>query len=289
MHETILISFDTSKRPDKFAPSHVVPPPSQRAVRVYVPTYRRPALLRRALESLRAQTLSHWVCEVHNDDPKDAFPGELVRNLDDPRIILHQHNRNLGAEETFNLFYRPTQEDYYSLLEDDNWWEPDFLETMLREMQVHPNITMAWCNQRIWQELPDGSWRDTGRLVGPTEPTTPRMVTFGNTRQIIGALHSNGAMLLRSRPGQIYATPSGWPFAAIEPLRERMIAHPLLYVSTPLAAFSITRKTARNGDRIRWATAQTMLAATFIKHANLRELGTFGPSRRRSRRPSSAD
>src|ERR1700739_258820 len=42
---------------------------SQAQVRVFVPTYRRPKLLPRALDSLLAQTFTEWECEVHNDDP----------------------------------------------------------------------------------------------------------------------------------------------------------------------------------------------------------------------------
>src|SRR5262245_17316131 len=119
--------------------------PERRAsVRVFVPTYRRPSLLPRALDSLRAQTFADWTCEVHNDDPGDRFPAELVRVLRDPRIELRCHERMLGAVATFNLLYRPTAEPFSSLLEDDNWWEADFLDTMVREMRARPDVTVAW-------------------------------------------------------------------------------------------------------------------------------------------------
>src|SRR5437868_5156255 len=110
-------------------------PDQNSLVRVFVPTYRRHRLLERALASLRAQTFAGWVCEVHNDDPTDQFPAELVKKIADPRIQIVVHERNLGAAGTFNLFYRGTQEPFYSLLEDDNWWECEFLENMIRELQ----------------------------------------------------------------------------------------------------------------------------------------------------------
>ena len=66
-------------------------------VRIYLPTYRRPALLPRALASLRAQTFTDWVCELHNDDPEDPAPGQLLAGLGDPRITLVTHKRNLGG------------------------------------------------------------------------------------------------------------------------------------------------------------------------------------------------
>lgn len=240
---------------------------AQALIRVFVPTYRRHALLPRALASLRAQTFKDWICEVHNDDPADSFPAELVEHLADPRIELHQHERNLGAIATFNLFYRPIKEPFFSLLEDDNWWESEFLDTMLHELSAHPDISLAWCNQKVWEELPDGSWRDTGQLVNAREEIGSRRVEFGNAKQIMGSLHGHGAALFRSRAESKYETPMNWPLAAIEALRERMIPHPLLYVPQPLAIFARTLRTARSDSRAEWAMVQTMLAATFIKHA----------------------
>lgn len=236
-------------------------------VRVFLPTYRRPALLPRALQSLLAQSLGDWTCEVHNDDPNDAAPASLVRSLGDARIELRQHERNIGANATFNLFYGSCAEPFYCLLEDDNWWEPEFLEVMIAAMRSRPQVAMAWCNQRIWEELPDGTWRDTGRFVNPAkESAAPEPVEFGRFQQMAGALHSNGAMIVRSRAGETYEVPIDWPFAAVEPFRERMIRHPLLFVSRPLAAYCQTIGTARSESRADWITAQTILATTFLKH-----------------------
>jgi glycosyltransferase involved in cell wall biosynthesis len=254
---------------------------------VFLPTYRRPKLLPRALDSLLAQTFRRWMCEVHNDDPGDTFPERLIESIGDRRIQLHQHRRNIGANATFNLFYRPAAEEFYSLLEDDNWWEPEFLDTMVAELRSHPEAIMAWCNQKIWQELPGGVWSDTGRLVSPTqEPELSTLVEFGRFEQMAGALHSNGAMMMRSRPGATYEVPIDWPFAAVEPFRERMMPHPLLFVAKPLAVYCQTIDTARRESLVDWLTAQTALAATFLKHCrDDAELASFFVAARRMRPP----
>jgi glycosyltransferase involved in cell wall biosynthesis len=240
---------------------------SRAQVKVFLPTYRRPKLLPRALDSLLAQTFQEWECEVHNDDPTDTFPGRLIESIGDRRIQLHQHQRNIGANATFNLIYRPVAQEFYSLLEDDNWWEPEFLDTMIGELRRRPDVAMAWCNQKIWQESPDGTWRDTGRLVTPAkESAAPEPVGFGQFRQIAGALHSNGAMMMRSHPGERYEVPIDWPFVAVEPFRERMLRHPLLFVPKPLAVYCKTKDTARSESKADWLTAQSALAATFLKH-----------------------
>ena len=237
------------------------------SVRVFVPTYRRPALLMRALDSLRQQTFACWVAEVHNDDPGDSRPLEIVAHLDDPRIEFRQHTRNLGAVGTFNLLYEPPREPFFAILEDDNWWEPGFLAALLDALHRHPRVMLAWCNQRIAEELPNREWRLTGELVNP--PATgdaPRLIDFGDAPQALGALHANGAMVMRTAPGRGYPTPQDWPFGAVEHWRERMIEHPLLYLPEPLAVFARTRDTARRESRGEWAEAQILLAASFVKH-----------------------
>jgi hypothetical protein len=248
--------------------SSALPPESVARVRVFLPTFRRRELLPRAVQSLREQTMPDWICELHNDDPGDPFPAELVRRLGDPRILLRTHERNLGAGTTFNLFFHPTPEPFSSLLEDDNWWDPDFLRTMLAAAEAHPEATILWANMRVWQQEADGGWRDTGRLLHPyREGDQPRAIPWGQPTQVQGALHSNGAALRRSRPGQSFTVPN-IPFAAVETFRERTFPHPLILVPQPLAHYSLTVSSARSDDHAEWACMQTMFAATFLKHAH---------------------
>jgi hypothetical protein len=244
-------------------------PDSGARVRVFLPTYRRRSLLPRAVASLRAQTFAGWICELHNDDPHDPFPGELVNSLADPRIRLVQHARNLGPIAIFNLFHEPAAEPFQALLEDDNTWEPAFLETLLAALASHPQCTVAWCNQRIVREAEDGSIQETGTWVRPPEAgVTSRLQPWGDPAQIMGALHANGAMVLRSRAATRYPTPA-IPFGCVEAFRERLFPHPLVYVPQPLATFTVTRQTARRHDTATWGAAQAMLAATYLKHARL--------------------
>jgi hypothetical protein len=249
-------------------------------VRVFLPTYRRSEMLHRAVASLRAQTMTDWVCDVHNDDPADPHPAEFIASLGDARLRVVTHERNLGAVTTFNLFFRATREPFYSMLEDDNWWEPRFLEDMLLAMEAHPDAVLAWSNQRIWREVSDGTWQDTGTCVQPVgSDDRPRLVAWGDPRQALGAIHANGAALVRSRSGEVFETP-GIPQAGIEAVRERLFPHPILYVPKPLAYFAMTSTTFRAVDREAWPALQVLLLAAFVRHSDrnteqLRALWTF--------------
>lgn len=234
-------------------------------IRVFLLTFRRPLLLPRALDSLRRQTFSDWVCEVHNGDPEDPSPGILLGKVADSRFRLVTPPRRTGPVEAFNLAHRPAPEPYQSILEDDNWWEPGFLETMLAALEAHPGIELAWSNMRVWQELPANGWRDTGNLVWSLPSDTPPVAfDWPQLIHFSDFLYSNGAMLLRSSSARRLLMPDDIPVDMIEHVRERQMRFPILLVPAPLANFSLTLRTFRSGDHLGWGRSQALLGASFL-------------------------
>jgi len=239
----------------------VTPPPAD--VRVYLFTYRRNHLLPRALQSLLAQTHQNWICELHNDDPADAVPAELVARLADPRLRYVPHRANLGPTATFNLAFKPIAEPFISILEDDNWWEPGLLARLLAAMADHHDAAVTWSNMWLWQEEADGTWSRQATIW----PVTGGPVTVFRERQpkqVCGALHSNGAMLVRSDRAAAYVVPESVPFMAMESVRDRLFPLPMVLVHEPLANFAITRQswrteTADENMQLLVVLAQTVL------------------------------
>lgn len=240
--------------------------------RVYLCTYRRNHLLPRALNSLLDQTFTDWVCELHNDDPEDPFPKQLVEAIADPRISIVDHLENLGATRTFNLIFQKVSEPFVSLLEDDNWWQPDFLEKTIEAIEKFPEVQVAWANMRFWQEENDGTWTDTKKNIWERSPTdAPELFRFPNKQQIRGALHSHGAMLVRSQHTSNYVIPDRTSSEATEPVRDRTFHYPILFVPQALANFAITKSTSRSKNRGTWGQMQALLIASFFKHVPVEE------------------
>ena len=185
-----------------------------------------------------------------------SFPGGTVRDDQRYSITPVRHERNLGPTATFNLLFKNASEPYLSSLEDDNWWDPDFLQEMVSTLDRFPDVDVGWCNQRCWREEPDGTWTDLHRTVWQVEGNRePRLIFWPQPYQITGALHSNGSMLLRSRHAAEYRIPDETPFDIIELVRERTFNHPIMFVPQTLANFSITKESARtsntaSGDRV---------------------------------------
>lgn len=243
----------------------MTPPPAD--VRVYLFTYRRSHLLPRALESLLAQTHQNWVCELHNDDPADAVPAELVAGIADPRIRYVPHATNLGPTATFNLAFTSIAEPFISILEDDNWWEPGLLARLLAAMTDHRDAAVTWSNMWLWQEEPDGAWtrQDT---IWPVTGGPVTVFRERQPRQVCGALHSNGAMLVRSDRAAAYVVPESVPFMAMESVRDRLFPLPMVLVHEPLANFAITCQSWRTETADENMQLLVVLAQTFLETSN---------------------
>src|SRR5919108_5937137 len=117
---------------------------------IRIPTYERPNLLLRALGSLQAQTYQDWSAVVLDDSiAEDA--ARIVREFGDARITYVRNSARLGAAGNIDQCFSPLARDggdFACLLEDDNYWLPDFLSLVASHLKSGRwNIVLA--NQRI--------------------------------------------------------------------------------------------------------------------------------------------
>jgi len=100
-------------------------------VSVVIPTYNRARDLKRALNSVVAQTFSDWevlVVDNHSNDNTD----DLVKSFSDPRMsLLKIHNEGVIAASR-NLGIEHSQGEYIAFLDSDDWWLPKKLESSLK-------------------------------------------------------------------------------------------------------------------------------------------------------------
>jgi glycosyltransferase involved in cell wall biosynthesis len=123
---------------------------SQPLVAVRTPTYKRPDMLRRALQALQAQTHAHWVCDVYDDDPDGA--GEaVVSALNDPRIAWHRNQPQRFASKNIDQCFsrnNPRDADWFFVLEDDNLVLPRFMEANIATAREH-GVELVFRNQLV--------------------------------------------------------------------------------------------------------------------------------------------
>ncbi|MEL6103895.1 MAG: glycosyltransferase family 2 protein [Pseudomonadota bacterium] len=136
-------------------------------VQVRTPTFKRPATLRRCLESLIAQTHQDWVCDVFDDDP-DGAGSEIVDQLGDPRIRYWQNTvQNFASRNIDQCFSRanPNRAEWFCVVEDDNFLLPRFMEDNIACAQ-ETGVEIVFRNQLIeWDaETPQATLSEVGIL-----------------------------------------------------------------------------------------------------------------------------
>lgn len=117
-------------------------------VAVIVATYRRPAGVRAAVDSVLAQTVRDLVVLVVDDGggQTDAVP-------DDPRVSVVRLSANSGScGLARNVGIRLSRSVYLAFLDDDNTWRPQHLEHALGAL--HDGTGLAYTAVQRW--LPDG-------------------------------------------------------------------------------------------------------------------------------------
>ncbi|MGD0014479.1 MAG: glycosyltransferase family A protein [Bryobacteraceae bacterium] len=111
--------------------------PRRPAVSVVVPLYNKRDAIRGCLGAVLRQTLPQFEVIVVDDGSTDGG-GDIVRQIADGRVrVVAQENR--GASAARNRGIAESRGELVALLDADDEWEPDFLETMRHLAAVFPN------------------------------------------------------------------------------------------------------------------------------------------------------
>lgn len=129
-------------------------------VTVCVPSYRRPILLQRALESVATQTYSGSLSCVISENGLTEATGEVVEALrsSSPQVQwkLIQSGEVVTPVENWRRAVAAASDGWVKVLWDDDWLEPRFLE---RSMQVATSTGASAVTTAARVVSPDGSSR----------------------------------------------------------------------------------------------------------------------------------
>jgi glycosyltransferase involved in cell wall biosynthesis len=133
-------------------------------VDVGIPTLGQRAYVHEAIASVLAQTFTSWRLIV---SVNDVARGEDFSRYDDhPRIEILRTAEPLGAYGNKNVIARASTAPYLAFLDDDDLWEPEFLQRRVQALDEHPQCAFAFST---YTEI-DAEGRRTSR--GP-EPFAP--------------------------------------------------------------------------------------------------------------------
>lgn len=129
-------------------------------VSIGMPTYNRAPLLRRALDSLLAQTYANFELIISDDGSTDDTEKVCREySLLDKRIRYIRHPQNIGHVVNFEYVMREAKGDYFMWAADDDHWDKTFIEKLLGVLKENPKANIAMSSyQRIFS---DGEIYDT--------------------------------------------------------------------------------------------------------------------------------
>lgn len=176
-------------------------PPREATVAVVIPTFRRPQLLRQAVNSVLAQTFTDFTVVVVDDGG-----GQAVGLPDDPRIRVVRLSRNTGVLGVVNnVGIRLTRSRYVALLNDDNRWRPTHLETALEVLERDADLVYT----AIRRHAADGSHVDV--LSVPFDRRTFRRVPYADSSSLV-VRRSPGVLFDRTPRGKRDVIKEDWAF-----------------------------------------------------------------------------
>lgn len=125
---------------------------SRTLVSVVMPTYNHARYIRRAIESVLAQTHEHWELIVVDDQSTDNT-AQVVAQFRDPRIhyALENHRGVERLAETMNVGANRASGELITMLGSDDRWPPHRLETQLPVFD-DPNVVLCFGRQVLIDE-----------------------------------------------------------------------------------------------------------------------------------------
>lgn len=116
--------------------------PEDALVSVIMPTRDRAPFVRRAYESLVAQTYEHWEVLVVDDGSADDTQG-VVEAIDDERVRLYTA-AGVGACGARNVGLDHVKGELVAYLDDDNLAHPDWLKAVVWAFGQRPDVDVLY-------------------------------------------------------------------------------------------------------------------------------------------------
>lgn len=122
---------------------------------VIIPLYNKAPYVRKALESVFAQTYTDFELIVVDDGSTDdsASISEdiiLTSHLSPLAFRLLKH-KNAGVSAARNNGFSVSSGDYIAFLDADDWWEPTFLEQMAQLIEDYPEAGLYASNYMYYK------------------------------------------------------------------------------------------------------------------------------------------
>ena len=120
-------------------------------VSICTPTFNRPELLARAVQSCLAQTHRNFEIVITDNSDGEAS-REIITRLNDPRIRYYKNDENIGGVKNLLKVLSLARGKYISLLMDDDLLKPRALELMVEAFEKNPTVGIVMAPMALVDE-----------------------------------------------------------------------------------------------------------------------------------------
>lgn len=127
-------------------------------VSIITPSYNSSKFLADTIASVKNQTYQDWEWIITDDKSSDNSV-EILKSVQDCRMIIIEAEKNGGAGHARNLSLEKASGRFITFLDADDFWEPYFLEEMVNFMKKE-NAELAYsnyarCNEEMIPQIED--------------------------------------------------------------------------------------------------------------------------------------
>lgn len=133
-------------------------------ISIVLPTYNGANFLRQSIESCLTQTFKDFELIIVDDGSTDWTPS-IVKSYGDGRIVYFRQEHNQGHIAALNKGFAQSCGEFLTWTSDDNFYAPQALESMLKELQDNPGIDFVYSAYQVVDE--SGEPTRLGRVEGP--------------------------------------------------------------------------------------------------------------------------
>lgn len=108
-------------------------------VSVVLPVYNSSSHLRAAVKSILKQTYQNFELIIIDDGSRDNS-YQILKSINDPRIILKKHSKNLGIVQTLNDGLNLCRGKYIARMDADDLAEPDRFAKQVNFLESNPQV-----------------------------------------------------------------------------------------------------------------------------------------------------
>lgn len=129
-------------------------------VTIGLPTYNGSRTLRRALDTLLAQTYKNFELIISDNASTDPEAQKICEEYarKDARIRYVRQKENIGPLRNFKFVADEARGEFFMWVADDDWWHLEFVEKLLQKLEANPAVGVAMSSYKLI--YPDGEMKE---------------------------------------------------------------------------------------------------------------------------------